>query len=163
MRIGASRGSHLPILIKLVQMTNGPILELGVGYCSSPFLHWACFPTRRRLVSYENDPRAYPYARSWIADFHEVHCITDWDSIDISEPWTIGFVDHHPNPRRQEEVKRLLHADYVVLHDSESSGEKDYHFNSIRHLFKYRYKYTSAFPYTSIWSNKHDVRVFEVK
>ena len=162
MRIGKSRGSYLPVLTTLVSMTSGPILELGVGFCSTPYLHWVCYPKKRRLVSYENNPEYYVYAESWKDDFHEIHCIKDWASIDISEPWSIAFVDHSPGERRAEETKRLLHADYVIAHDTENRSDRRYHFNSILNLFKYRFKYTSAYPYTSIFSNKFDVRDFKI-
>jgi len=145
-------------------MTTGSILELGMGFCSTPYLHWVCFPSKRRIVSYENEKEYYRYAETWKADFHEVHCIPrdGWDGIDISEPWGVAFVDHHPNHRRVEEIKRLLHAEYVIIHDSENSGEHGYHLSTVKNLFKYRWKYNAAFPFTSIWSNKHDVRNFKV-
>ena len=54
MRINITWGSHLPILIKLVGETTGDILELGIGLYSTPFLHWSCFPNKRKLVSYES-------------------------------------------------------------------------------------------------------------
>lgn len=163
MRIGANRGSHLPVLSTIVPLTTGPILELGMGYCSTPYLHWACFPSKRRLVSYESEPPYFGYASTWKADFHEVHCIRDWNSIDISGPWTVAFVDHHPNGRRVHEIRRLVHAEYVVIHDTENSNEHGYHLSTVKNLFKYRYKYNAAFPYTSIWSNFHDVSGFEVR
>jgi len=160
MRIGKYRGSYLPVLTTLVQQTTGPILELGVGFCSSPYLHWVCYPTKRRLVSYENNPEYYKFAESWKDDFHEVHCIKDWGSIDLSEPWSIAFVDHEPGYRRAEEMKRLTHADYVVAHDTENRSDRKYRFSTIHNLFKYRWKYNGANPKTSIFSNFHDVRDF---
>lgn len=162
MKFHAFRGSHLPVLIALFQDTTGPVLELGMGFCSTPFLHWGCFPTKRRLVSYENSVHYYDFARAWEADFHEVHCIEDWDKVDLTEPWSLAFVDHQPNPHRVEELKRLTHAEFVVIHDTENSSNGHYGFNEIRHLFRYRWKYTDTFPYTSIWSNKHDIRSFSL-
>lgn len=162
MRIGKSRGSYLPVLTQMVQTTTGPILELGIGFCSTPYLHWVCYPTKRKLVSYENNPEYYRFAKSWQDDFHQVHCIKNWDDIDISGPWTIAFVDHSPGPRRGIEAQRLSHAEYIVIHDSENANARRYGLNKVYRNFKYRYKYTDAYPYTSIWSNKHDVRVFKL-
>jgi len=147
----------MPVLMHLVAKTTGSILELGVGYCSTPYLHWICYPTKRRLLSCENNPEYYRFAESWKDTFHEVHCITDWDSVDLSAPWSIAFVDHSPEPRRAEEMKRLTHADYVIAHDTENNNNKRYRFSTIFHLFKYRIKYTKAYPYTSVFSNKHDL------
>jgi len=162
MRIGKSRCSHLPVLTKLVEQTTGPILELGVGFCSSPYLHWACYPSKRRLVSYENNPEYFDFANSWKDSFHEVHCIKDLDSIDLSEPWTIAFLDHNPGPRRGVEISKLFHAEYIVLHDSENSNARNHGLHRVIKKFKYRYKYNDAYPNTSIWSNKHDIRDFKV-
>jgi len=165
MKIGAYRGSHLPVLTAIIPATTGPVVELGMGFCSSPYLHWACYPSKRRLVSFENNPRYYDYARSWKADFHEVHCIPPdgWNNIDLSPSWAVAFVDHSPNGRRHEDIRCLVHADYVVIHDAENSAERDYHLSALRPLFKYRYKYTPpGVPYTALWSNKYDVRDFQV-
>ena len=49
-----SDGSHLPVLIKMVLMTDGPILELGTGFFSTPVLHWLCAEKKRKLVSYDS-------------------------------------------------------------------------------------------------------------
>jgi hypothetical protein len=59
-------------------------------------------------------------------------------------------------------MKRLAHADYVVAHDTENNSNHRYHFSEIFRLYKYRWKYTDAYPYTSIFSNKHDVRNFKI-
>ena len=160
MRIGKSRGSYMPVLTKLVSETTGPILELGVWFCSTPYLHWICYPTRRRLVSCENNPEYFKFAESWKDDFHDIHCVKDYGSLDLSEPWTIAFVDHSPQNRRVEEIKRLVHAEYIVAHDTENNNEHGYHYSKIFHLFKYRWKYTGAYPFTSIFSNNHDIRDF---
>jgi hypothetical protein len=163
MRLGAARGSYLPVLSKLVAVTTGPILELGVGFCSTPFLHWTCFPTRRKLVSYENSPEYFAFAKSWEKPFHEVHCIDNWDNAEFEgKPWTIAFLDHSPGPRRGIDAMRLAHSDYLVIHDSENSQARNYGLHRVYKNFKYRYKYTDAFPATSIWSNKFDVRKFKV-
>jgi len=162
-RLYPNRGSHLPVLITLVQETEGPVLELGMGLYSSTYLHWACRGTKRRLVSYENNPLYYDFAKKYRNDYHEVHCISNWEALDLSEPWTIAFVDHEPGLRRAEEIKRLTHAEYIVAHDTENKSDRKYGYSKILHLFKYRWKYTDAVPHTSIFSNKHDIRDFQIK
>lgn len=156
MRIGKSRGSYLPILSIFVSNTSGNILELGVGFCSTPYLHWNCYPKKRKLVSYENNPEYYSFARSWEDNFHEIYCISSWDNIDFSNSWSIAFIDHCPHFRRAIEAKRLMHADYLIIHDSESRNDNKYHLSTVRNLFKYDYQYRGAYPYTCILSNKYD-------
>jgi len=161
-KLNINRGSHLPVLMKLIHITTGPILELGAGIYSTPFLHWACYPTKRRLVTYENNPSYYEYARRCQNDYHAVNYITNWDDINISEPWSIAFIDHSPSERREIEIKRLLHADYIVAHDTENSQMVKYGYHKILNLFKYRYKFSEIRPHTTIFSNKYDVRYFSV-
>ena len=124
-RYRANRGSHLPVLIELVPKTTGSILELGVGYQSSPYLHWACWP-KRRVVSYESSPNYYDFARQWERDNHEVHCVESWEDVDLSEPWAIAFVDNSPTYARAICLKKLTHAEFVVVHDTESSSYPTY-------------------------------------
>src|SRR5271157_2406306 len=98
----ASDGSHLPILVKLVMMTEGPILELGTGFFSTPMLHWLCAPTKRRLVSYESSEVFIEVAKNYMADFHEIHLVTNWDQVNLSQyNWDVALVDHGPGPQRR--------------------------------------------------------------
>jgi len=151
-------GSHLPVLIKLVELTDGPILEMGAGYSSTPFLHWACFHTKRTLETYENREKYADMFRSFNTDYHKIIHVTDWDAIDLDRPWSIAFIDHSPGRRRIKDIAKLVHAEYVVAHDSENAKGTEYKYHKILKLFKYRYKYNLIRPYTSIWSNKNDVR-----
>lgn len=160
MKMRPSRGNHLPILMKLFSMTHGTILELGSGMYSTPYLHWACYPTKRRLVTYEDHPKWIDFARMFVADFHTVHFVSDWNSADLSESWSIVLVDHDPisGRKRAEDVKRITHADYVVCHDSENGRDHVYRYSTILRLFRYRWKYTDAgYPYTTVFSNKYPV------
>jgi hypothetical protein len=88
--------------------------------------------------------------------------VSDWDKVDFLFPISIAFVDHSPGERRKEEVKRLVNADFVVLHDSENKKDSQYKFSTVSRLFKYRWKYDKVGPMTSIWSNKYDITGFEI-
>lgn len=159
-KVRPSRGSHLPVLLKLLQLTTGPILELGCGNYSTPFLHWWCYTTKRRLVTYEDSPQFYDYLKGFANDYHEIHFVPDWDAIDVSEPWGVAFVDHGRRGGRHIETAKLTHAEYVVVHDTERRSDGVYHLSLIEHLFKYRYHYSAAFPETTVYSNVHDLRTF---
>jgi hypothetical protein len=167
------RGSHLPVLMKVVAMTTGPILELGCGAFSTPILHWSCFPTRRRLVTYENHPAYYADLLEGVAenkrniqnDFHEVHLITDWLALDLAEPWSVVFVDHSSEHGRCPEIQRVTHAEYVVVHDTErdpGSVKLRQFQREVLPLFKYRFEYATARPATTILSNVHDLAEFRI-
>ena len=156
-------GSHLPILIKLLNITDGPVLELGTGLFSTPFLHWACFDKKRKLVSYENKKQFFDM---WIYNderevgndysYHEVNFVenNDWDKVNVLEEyWSIAFIDHNPGPRRREEMKRLAHgADYVVVHDTDEKNDWYYKYAEYFPLFKYRWD-SKIYPRTTVLSN----------
>lgn len=158
-RPSKDRGSHLPVLMKIVNMTNGPILELGAGPFSTPFLHWACFEKKRKLVSYENNREFFlSDIEQYQSDFHEVHFVENWDKIDISGHWDVAFIDHCPKLRRIKEIKRLANsANYIVVHDTEGRSDRKYKYSTIYHLFKYRYDFRNARPFTTILSNLKDL------
>lgn len=155
------RGSHLPMLMKILSMTVGPVAELGCGNYSTPFLHWLCHPTRRKLVTYEASPDYYPYAQKFATYWHEIVCVSGWDTVDLTRPWTVAFVDCDPGPRA-EIVKRVQHADYIVCHDTEPGQAQKHHFDILFPQFKYRWDYTDTLPHTSILSNLHDLSGFTI-
>lgn len=158
MMISIRYGSHLPVLAKLVEITNGPILELGIGLYSTPYLHYACLPTKRKLSSYENHPRWLRYFRDSRNDYHDLNLMEDWDKLEINQIWDIALIDNDPEPRRKEDAKRLAHnAKYIVLHDSEPERDDVLKYSEIYPLFKYRYDYTLVRPNTTVLSNYFDL------
>ena len=161
MRLQPFRGSHLPVLMKIVQNTDGPILELGCGTYSTQYLHWICFAAKRRLVTYENNPQYYEYLRQFATDYHEIRCVPDWPSIDVSEPWTVALVDGDPGPRRIL-VEKLFHAEYVVCHDTEGRASRKHEYAQVFPRFKYQFEYKVTNPHTTLLSNVHDIRKFRL-
>lgn len=155
--------THFPVLMKLVRETTGPILELGTGFYSTTYLHYACAPTKRPLVSYDHWGKWARPAKQFESDFHQVHELRNFDYADIERPWTIAFVDHGPLARRKVDAARLAnYAQYVVIHDTDPKYEHYYQFSEIFHLFKYRYDFTALSPHTSVLSNFIDVRDFTI-
>ena len=158
MKISIRYGSHLPVLISIVGMTSGPILELGIGLYSTPFLHFACLPTNRKLVSYEADSGWIRYFKDCRTSFHEVNLIDDWDKLEVDKFWDIVLVDHSPDSRRKDEVKRLANkAKYLILHDSDLENDTLYKYSEVYPLFKYRFNYTVCKPHTTVLSNFVDL------
>lgn len=159
MQFRAKYGSHLPVLVKLLYITDGPVLELGSGWCSTPVMHWLCVPKKRLLVTYENDPGMHRIVHQYNDEYHHVLLIDDWDNADIERQWDIAFIDHAPSERRKVDIARLSNfAKYVVVHDTSWKVEKHYQYSQIWGLFKYRYDYTDAKPYTTILSNYNDLK-----
>lgn len=174
----AHEGSHLPLLMNVVNRTDGPILELGTGFFSTPVLHWMCNPKRRFLVSYESNPKFFEVAHNFEKRWHEVHLIEDWDKmtelpLDPNQKdfkirdgsfnrWAVVFVDHAPGVRRNVEMARAAWAaDFVVVHDTEAKSDWHYNYTKSFPLYKYRFDYIDAMPNTSVLSNFIDVSKIE--
>ena len=46
--------THLPLLTRAFDESEGPVLEMGTGYFSTLYLDWLCSAFGRKLVSYES-------------------------------------------------------------------------------------------------------------
>lgn len=153
---GLSRAasSYTFVLIKAVFMTDGPVLEMGMGFNSTPLLHWLCGDTKRRLISYENNPDYFNALRKFRSRNHLLCLVDDWDKINIAKPWDVAFIDHSPAERRVVDIRRVANlAKLVIVHDTEKTQEYKYHYSEIYPLFKYHFQYTKHLPHTSVLSN----------
>jgi len=155
-RMSGNYGTHLVALIKTMSLTDGDVLELGMGLFSTPFLHYRCMLSNRKLVSYDNN-------RAWTRWFikygyenpdHEIRYVKDWDDADIEKPWDVVLVDHSPDYRRIEEIKRLAKwAKYIVIHDANKEYERNYHYSTIYPLFKYKKIWSKEAGHVGVLSN----------
>lgn len=163
MKISIRYGTHLPVLLKVVSLTSGPILELGTGFYSTPLLHFMCLPTQRRLVSYDSDEGWIKNFKDCRTDFHQVNFVEDWDALNITGPWDVVFIDHGPDNRRKTEVSRLANqAKYIILHDSDPENDYLYKYSEIYSQFTYRFDYTDCKPNTTVLSNFIDLSNFTI-
>lgn len=155
-------GSHLPVLIRCILLTDGPVLEMGMGMASSITTHWLCASTERELVSYENNPGFFRFAKEYERDrFHKIHCIKNWDEAQIERPWDVALIDHCPAERRIVDIKRLSNfAKFIVIHDTEGRRDIGYQYKTIWNLFKYQYNYELYLPKTTVVSNFVDLTDF---
>jgi hypothetical protein len=163
--VDAGWGSHLPVLIKLASITNGPILELGLGLFSTVFLYWACYDKKRKLVSADNSRSFFSKFMNFGKDFHTMVLVEgdNWDAMDMDGPWDIVFIDHHPRERRGRDAARVAYsAKYVVLHDTQPDKRNPYGYDEIYPLFKYRFDYTGPAAHTTVLSNVIDLSDFTV-
>lgn len=158
MRFKKSWSSFFPVLIKAVQNTNGPVLELGAGFFSTPLLHWLCAEQSRELVTFEDQQEPYDFAKQFNTDTHEVNFVTDWDKVNFKKNnWDVAFIDHGWQ-RRVKDILRLKNrAKYIVIHDTE---EKVYGYDKIWSKFKHIYHWNFDLPYTSVVSNLSDLKIF---
>ena len=133
--------------------TSGPVLELGSGITSTPFLFWLCRSQERLFISYDND-------KTWIRNIgYPIKYVSNWDNTKIDNThWSVVLVDHQPGERRHIDALRLKDkADYIILHDSGPKEDRYYHYKKIYSSFKYRYDYKKFPPFTTVLSNFIDV------
>jgi len=151
-------GSHMPVIARLVDMTQGPILELGMGIYSTSLLDVMCHEGKRTLISYDNDPAWFKENQGWESDYHKVHFVNNYNEADIENThWSVALVDHRPALRRIIEIKRLApHAEYIIVHDTEPECDRFFRYSKIYPLFKYRFDYRKCRPHTTVLSNFFD-------
>jgi|SRR3989344_4059406 len=153
--------SHIPVLIKAMEITDGPVLELGLGISSTPLLHMLCSDQGRPLVSYDHEQQYADMFRKYRSDNHTIRLVNNWDDMDAKEHnWSVVLLDHKPDERRVVEIQRLAWADYLVVHDSEPHNNHIFGYDKIYALFKYRFDYTKARTHTTVLSNSKDLKEF---
>lgn len=155
-------GSHIPVLVRLMERVNKPVLELGIGYNSTPLLHWLCKEKELSLFSFESD-------QEWLEKFEEFKedqhflgfndFLGETPMVNTSIEFGLVFVDHRPARKRRSSVLSYKDkADYIVLHDSELKDDPAYKYRSIIKEFKYSFEYKKCgTPYTIVLSNKKDL------
>lgn len=147
-------GSHIPILVKLLSVTTGDVLELGMGIYSTPLLFWMCVSRERKLVSYESSDKYFNMLGKNNNSNHESHLINDWNTIDMDRNWDIVLIDCEPMDIRSKLAARVTHkTKFIVLHDSQPRDDQYYHYEKIYPLFRYRFDYTKFMPHTTVLSN----------
>ena len=153
MKLSPAWSTHLPVLSKIMSMSKGPVLELGSGIFSTPFLYWMSKHQNREFHSYDNDPK---YAERLVG--FGVKIVDKWNEIDIDNiHWGVVFIDHHPAQRRRIDAYRLRNkADFIIIHDSNGT---EYEWEKLYPHFKYQYNYKKARPNTTILSNICEIKL----
>ena len=158
MQVSARYGTHLSCLISIMEKTKGDVLELGMGIFSTPYLHYKCMLTNRKLVSYEN-------CKPWMDFFikysyananHEINFVEKYEDAKIEKQWDLVLVDQTPDDSRKETVKRLANlAKYIVIHDSnnDKKSRRVYQYHEIYPLFKYKRVWDKDSNHATVLSN----------
>ena len=154
--------SHLPILIRVIEASQGDMMEIGTGYYSTPIFHLMAQMTERHCYSYENNPEWYEKAKKYESEYHHIILIDDWNKLPSGKRWGIVFVDQSPSQSRRVAIAKYANsADYIVAHDSEIDRQPLYHLERTLLTFKYRFDYKKLVPNTSVVSNFYDLKFLE--
>lgn len=123
MEVATKYQSHLPALLAAVVASEGPVLELGVGYFSTPQLHALCGTLHRELVSFDSD-------HGWLSEFshklsNHLHEFVTECPLGKGEQWGVVFVDHSPGGQNRADafLKAGSESQFVVVHDYHLENE----------------------------------------
>lgn len=165
MKISGSYGTHLGPLIACMNKSDGDVLELGLGFFSTPYLHYQCLLSDRVLVSVDND-------KGWVQKFadsdfnhylyrrgkHEFIHTKTWEDVQVDKPWDVVLVDQTPDEQRAIFTRRLANlAKYIIIHDSNERHEHNYHYSEIYPLFKYKRVWDKDDRHATVLSNFIDL------
>ena len=161
MRVSLKYGTHLPALIKAVEKTLEDVLELGTGVFSTPYLHYACTLSKRKLVSYENFQEWFDFIKTYENEYHKVNFVEKYADAPIDKEWDVVLIDQTPDTSRSEEIRRLANlAKYIIIHDSNPSNDKVTHYSAIYPLFKYKTDWHGDKNRATVLSNLVDLTNF---
>ena len=163
-------GSHAVPLTISALITNGDILELGIGKYSTVALNSVAKQQKKFLLSTESEI-------DWMNKFVHLndtinHLILSSNSecaksINMDKKWGMVFVDHLQAENRQlDMIKYADKAQIVVAHDSEKGANGYYHYDKAYPYFKFHCKYSLYLPNrgyisTSMLSNFIDFKIME--
>jgi hypothetical protein len=155
-------GSHRALLWEALEATKDspfPVIELGCGDNSTPFLMKYCEDNQRVFFSYDSD-------KAW-ADKYDSDYVKDWEKHPLwLGRYSVCLLDLAPGDYRRVALMKI-DADIIVVHDSEPPGwnASDY---KVRPLFK-NFKYVKddvpkekGQPWTTALSNTIDVTKWDV-
>lgn len=144
-------GSHQPLLIHLVNtITEGSVIELGMGDNSTPLLHLLCEKLGRKLFSYDFDNDWYLKYKHLENDFHKLFWLDEKkffnDEYELNKnKYSIVLIDSHPTWTRQYAINYFMCcADYLIVHDTlyinkngEFISDNDYNFGLYKNVLHF--------------------------
>lgn len=138
-----------------------PILELGAGFGSTPFLQQYAKDNSIELLSYD-------YDKEWAVKVGAKH-VTSWNEVDWTKDYGVVLCDESPGEHRRESIQKLFgKAVIIVVHDSEIEGwnTSDYKVRPLFKNFKYMFDLKSDYhggAWATALSNVYDVNKFDIE
>lgn len=130
-------------LESLKDRTDLPVLELGCGAGSTPYLRKYCEDEKLKLKSFDSN-------KEWADKFDSVY-LSDWNTGNwfYNQVYGVVLIDEAPGEHRKEAIELFSvysHAAILIVHDSEPVGwnASDY---KVRPLFN-KFKYAVDLPST---------------
>lgn len=150
--------THLRLLVAACMRTKGDILELGIGWYSTPVLHEIAVAQKRLLVTIDNNEEWLRQLKVLEHNCHEVLLTGYWGDAPLERShwgggkWDVVFLDQGQPIEREYAVRRLINDTNVfVMHDTEEGFA--YGYNRTLPMFKYKWTDKSQRAWTTIASN----------
>ena len=174
-------GTHQSLLVAAMLHTQGPILEMGGGYYSTPIISAFANAQRREAHTIETGAAVYELLKRFSSPFHKVWPMRGYDFaadgrfmpradttraqyIEIQsrfladfckegpQRWSVVFIDHAPGYLRVPAIEHFADtADFIVTHDTELVDA--YGFEPCLSTFRHRWDSCLHVPHTTIVSN----------
>lgn len=163
--------THLPLLVRAVQMTKGPVIEVGGGLYSTPIL--TAMLQDRPLVTAETSEVWLERIREMDLHTNPLHATRRLLSLDeLSDPKVVGFsefglafVDNFPDKSRAAVLQTMRRISaVVVMHDAGGEAQGVDMWSRMKgaresiESFKFFEYYTRLSPHTAIMSDRIDVK-----
>jgi hypothetical protein len=149
--------SHRPLLwagLEAIKHLKLPILELGCGNGSTPFLREYCKDNDLELFSYD-------YNQDWAKKFDVPH-VSDWENIPWRKEYGLALVDESPGEHRKISLSRLHHVKVVIAHDTEPAADHGYRMRAELKKYRYLIDYETNGAWATGVSNFINVTKFEI-
>jgi len=117
--------SHLPLAIVAVAATKGTILELGLGWGSTPVMATMARVMNRQHLAFEDAPDWIAAMQGIVRDPIRLVAVNKWKELEFQR-CGMALVDHSCANQRPDSVRSLFGvADIVVAHDTGPSAEHE--------------------------------------
>lgn len=155
--------THQRLLVAACVRTKGDVLELGVGWYSTPLLHEIAVAQGRLLVTIDNNEHwLKPFKMLGQEHLHKLILAGWWGNAPLERTywgggrWSLVFLDQGQPIEREYAVHRLIQqTDVFVMHDTEE--EFAYGYGRTLPMFKYKFTDKSHRTWTTVASNTVDV------
>ncbi len=142
--------------LELIKHMKLPVLELGAGHYSTPFLRKYCQDEGLEFLSYD-------FHEQWAKDMNVIH-VKNWETdVDWTRQYGVVLVDESPGENRKFSLQKLHHAQIVVAHDTEPAADHGYQMRSELAKFKFQIDYKTEGAWASAVSDLHDVTKLNIE
>ena len=145
-------GTHLPVLFACIASTDGPVIELGCGWYSTPLIHAAT--PNRQVLTLDKDKGWLDKFQYLASERHQIELVKDWSRPTLVPKlgavlWSVCLVDCESHGERRDALAFVRpRCRYVILHDSEVPE-----FAPVMGQFRYRLDFKRMTPNTTVFSD----------